>query len=136
MRHLSVALFLVAVAAYAGPEKIAIADHDGAAVVIIDASDGKALGSVSLGQDSPDRILAAPDGSRLAAISRGPGTITWALHNFRPTGHGSASIIDAGTMTLAKRFELGWDATDAQVTDDSRTLVVLSPGRETTRSSR
>src|ERR1043166_8005547 len=77
MRHLSVALFLVAVAAYGGPEKIAIADHDGAAVVIIDASDGKELGSVSLGQDSPDRILAAPDGSRLPAVSRGPGPRPW-----------------------------------------------------------
>ena len=125
--RIAVALLSIAGSLVAAPQKLAIADQDAHSVVIIDANDGKTIGTVSLGNDSPDQVLATPDGSRIVAISRGPGKRTW-LGEFRPTAPASASIIDAQTLKVIQRIDLGWDASDAQIASNGHTLVVLSPG--------
>ena len=107
-------------------ERLAIADQGGKAIAILDVASGKIVSSVPLA-DPPSRVLATADGRRLVAISRGAGTVTW-LGQFRPTGKASATIVDAGPMTVLGRIELGWDAADAQITADGRRLMVLSPG--------
>lgn len=122
-----VVIFLFAAVAAIASQKIAVADRDGHAVVIVDTSTGKAAASIALGNDAPDYLVATPDGSRVVAISRGPGKNTW-LGAFRPTGQASASVVDVASQKLVQRVELGWDAVDPQVTRDGRTLVVLSPG--------
>ena len=121
-----VVIFLCAAAAVAS-QKIAVADRDGRAVVIIDSSTGKATATISLGDDAPDYLVVTPDGSRVVAVSRGPGKNTW-LGAFRPTGPASASVVDVAAQKLVQRVELGWDAADPQITRDGHTLVVLSPG--------
>ena len=121
---LAVLVSLLALPAYA--ERLAIADADGKAVVILDVATGKVLSSVSL-PDAPSKVLVADGGKRLIAISRGPGKTNW-LDQFRPTGKASVTVIDAASMKPAGRVELGWDASDAQLTSDGRTLMVLSPG--------
>ena len=125
--RIAVALLSIAGSLVAAPQKLAIADQDAHSVVIIDANDGKTIGTVSLGNDSPDQVLATPDGSRIVAISRGPGKRTW-LGEFTPTAPASASIIDAQTLKVIQRIDLGWDASDAQIASNGHTLVVLSPG--------
>ena len=125
--RLAVVVALFAVTVLAAPRKIAVADHDGRAIVVIDSNDGKTLGVIPLGNDTPDKVLASADGSRIVAISRGPGKTTW-LGAFRPTATASATIIDAATSKVLQRIDLGWDASDAQIGSDGRTLVVLSPG--------
>lgn len=120
-------LFFLPVPAAPAAQRLALADNTGHTVVVVDTNDGKTTGTVPLGNDAPDQVLASPDGSRLVAISRGPGKKTW-LGDFRPTAPASATIVDAATMKVLQRLELGWDASDAQITKDGRTLVVLSPG--------
>lgn len=119
------AVFFLAFTAV-GAERLAIADADGKAVAILDVGSGKVVGSVAL-DDAPAQVLATKDGKRLVAISRGPGKTTW-LDEFRPTGKASVSVIDASSMKVTGRVEIGWDASDAQITKDGRTLMVLSPG--------
>ncbi len=125
--RLTVALLSIAVAGSAATQRMAVADHDGRAVLIIDMSEGKTISSIALGTDTPDQVLATPDGSRIVAITRGPGKTTW-LGEFRPTAQASATVIDGASSKILQRIDLGWDASDAQITKDGRTLVVLSPG--------
>ncbi len=73
------------------------------------------------------QVLASPDGSRLVAISRGPGATSW-LGKFNPAGKAAVAVIDSSTMTVLARNELGWDASDAQITADGKSAVILSPG--------
>lgn len=121
----AVLVLLLAPLAFAA-DRLAIADSDGKAIAILDVASGKILNTVSL-SDSPSQVLATADGKRLVAISRGPGKIDW-LNRLRPTGKASATVIDAESMNVLGRIELGWDAADAQITGDGRWLMVLSPG--------
>ena len=120
-----IAVLLLAPFAFAA-DRLVIADSDGKAVVILDFASGKVLSSLPL-QDPPSQVLATADGKRLVAISRGPGNVSW-VGTFHPTGKASATVIDGESMKVLARIELGWDATDAQITKDGRWLMVLSPG--------
>ena len=126
MRSLGILLLLTLTSSLFAAERMAIADTDGKAVAILDVGSGKIVGSIAV-PDAPSRVLVTPDGKRLVALSRGPGKLTW-IGEFRPTGKASASIIDAASLKVTGRVELGWDASDAQITSDGKKLMVLSPG--------
>lgn len=112
--------------AVAASQRLAVADADGRSIAIIDVNSGKGLGSISV-EGSADKVLASSDGKRIVAISRGAGKTTW-LGEFRPTTRATATVIDGTSMKILQRVELGWDASDAQITNDGKMLVVLSPG--------
>lgn len=126
LRSTVLPFLLLALAPLAAAQRLAIADAGGKAIAILEVSSGKIVQTVTLA-DAPSQVLATSDGKRLVAISRGPGKTTW-LDEFRPTGKASAAVIDGATMKVLGRVELGWDASDAQITKDGRRLMVLSPG--------
>lgn len=123
---LIVVLVLFSAVGFGASSRLAIADSEGKAVSIVDVDSGKLVGSVSLA-DAPDKVFATPDGKRVVAVSRGAGKTTW-IGEFRPKVKASATIVDLQSMKAGQRIELGWDATDAQITPNGKTLVILSPG--------
>lgn len=124
---IAVLLFTLAVATSAHAERLAIAGTTG--VDIIDTASGKSLASVAIAGGAT-QVLATPDGSRLIAVSRGPGAPNW-YGQFKPTAKASVAVIDAASMTVVKQSEIGWDATDPQISADGKTAVILSPGAAT-----
>lgn len=120
--EVSLAVMLVVTGAHA--ERLVVAGSTG--VAIIDTVSGKTISSAPVAGGAT-QLLATRDGSRLVAISRGPGATSW-LGNFKPKGKATVSVIDGTTMKVLRQQELGWDASDAQISADEKTVVILSPG--------
>ncbi|MEO6486689.1 MAG: hypothetical protein ABIO78_01980, partial [Thermoanaerobaculia bacterium] len=123
-RLVAVTLLVILVVSGARAERLAVAGSTG--VDIIDTANGKTVASVPI-LGGATQLLITGDGSRLVAISRGPGATSW-LGNFKPKGKASVAVIDAESMKVLGQSELGWDASDAQITADGKTVLILSPG--------
>ncbi len=109
--------------------RVAILDAASKSVAIADLRTGAVETSVKLA-DPPTRLLATPDGKTLVVLSRGAGKLTW-IGEFRPTTKGSATILDARSLEVLGRVELGWgEVGDSMISADSRRLWILSPGIE------
>ena len=117
-------VFLTILTAPALAERLAVAGTTG--VTILDTATGKSVASVAV-PGGATKILSTRDGSRLIAISRGPGATSW-LGNFKPKEKASVAVIDGASMKVLAQNQLGWDATDAQLTADEKHVVILSPG--------
>ena len=125
-RLIAVSLLAVLVVVVARAGQLAVVGSTG--VDVIDTASGKTLASASI-PGGATQLLATRDGARLVAISRGPGATSW-LGHFKPKGKASVVVIDGQSMKVLHQTELGWDASDAQITPDEKSAVILSPGAD------
>lgn len=127
-RCLALALFVVAVSAFAADSRKALVlDTDSKSVAVIDAAAGTVGERVQI-TDTPTRMILSPDGKRAAVLSRGEGTTSFWTAKFTPTSKSSVTLIDLATMKSIGRTELGWDIGRATFSPDGTTLTVLTPG--------
>src|SRR5712691_4492686 len=128
-RRLAVAICVVSVygSAFAQSRKAAVLDVDSKSVAVVDIASGSVGERVSL-SDTPQRMILAGDGKRIAVLSRGEGTTSFWTSHFNPTSKSSLALIDAATMKQIARVELGWDVGRASFSADSGSLTVLTPG--------
>jgi YVTN family beta-propeller protein len=84
-------------------------------VTVIALDTGKVVGSAPL-EGKPERVVASPDGRRLVVLDKGPGKQT-ARFGYHPKDKSWATVIDAHTMEIVARTELGWTVTTGMVLD-------------------
>jgi DNA-binding beta-propeller fold protein YncE len=107
--------------------KAIVLDTEDKSVSAIDASTGAVTTRVAL-SDTPRQLILAPDGKRIAVLSRGEGTESFWTSHFNPTSKSSLTMIDAASMKAIGRAELGWDIGRAVFSRDGATVTVLTPG--------
>jgi DNA-binding beta-propeller fold protein YncE len=83
-----------------------ILDSGANAVVAVDLASATRLGEVLL-QGTPSWIQPSPDGRHLVALDRGPGKDK-KERGFEASGRSSATVIDATTLKVIGRVELGY----------------------------
>ncbi len=95
------------VAGAAGPRQAFVLDEKDRAVARVDLASGQILGRLALGEPDPSVLLRSPDGRRLIVIHslRGKWTLRFGFHPEAPT---AATIIDAASLQIVKRLDLGW----------------------------
>ncbi len=111
MRKLLLVLF-VAVSASAAPAYVI--DSEGGALLRIDPLKGTVLDRVAL-PHAPSEILPSPDASKLLVLSSAKVS--------------SAVVVDAATLAVSERIELGRNAGEAAFTPDGSAAIVLASDR-------
>ncbi len=111
------------------PSRLFLLDGRAPALHVVDAGSGKVQQTLAL-SGSPSLLLATPDGSRLLVLDRGPGKEA-GDRGWASTGRSAVTVVDADTMQVIGRVELGWGLSldhAAEVTADGRRLAVVCPG--------
>jgi DNA-binding beta-propeller fold protein YncE len=111
----------------AEPSKAAVIDAQTKTLIVVNLATGGTAGRVEL-PDPPTDLLVTPDGARLLVLSRGAGSETFWAASFRPKSRSSLVVVDAKTLEIIGRSELGWSLSDASLVAGGARLAVLSPG--------
>jgi DNA-binding beta-propeller fold protein YncE len=129
LRTICLAVFVLTAqsALAAEPSKAAVIDAQTKMLVVVDLATGGTVGRVEL-PDPPTDLLVTPDGARLLVLSRGAGSETFWAASFRPKSRSSLVVVDAKTLEIIGRSELGWSLSDASLVAEGARLAVLSPG--------
>ena len=111
-------------------ERPYVLDRGKGTLIALAMPDGTVAGSVLLG-GQPEALLRTPDGTTLLALDRGPSLV--GRKPAQEAGKAVVSIVDAATMTLRARVELGnglWgtDAPKGLVSPDGKRLTLVCPG--------
>jgi len=112
------------------PTRAYVLDEGAPALVALELPAGRRVGSLEL-QGSPAVLVQSPDGSRLVVLDRGPGEDK-GRRGYKAAGKSSALVVDAATLTVVGRVELGSGVAAGRWSwgPDSRRLTVLCPGYE------
>lgn len=82
-----------------------VLDSAAHSLTTIDVASGKTLNTADL-QGEPDAIVQIPGGRWLVVLDRGPGVLL--EDGFKTKRKSSATIVDAATLAVQARVELGW----------------------------
>lgn len=107
--------------------KAFVLDGDGPSLTAIDVVTGKPLKTAVL-QGQPGALIQVPGGRWLVVLDRGPGKDAGEA-GYQAKGKSSATIVDAATLEVGPRVELGWglDFTPL-VTPEGNRLTFVCPG--------
>src|SRR5262245_17616322 len=117
MRALALCLSLAVSASAFAESRVYVLDGGGKTVARLDVRRGaiEAKASLPFIEGATD-IVAAPDGKRLVVLSAGK------------RSNASAAIVDAATLTVSSRIDLGRGVAEATFARDGKSVFVLSPG--------
>ena len=102
----SIALVAVQARAQSPMPRAFVLDSTGRSLTAIDVASGKTLNTAAL-QGDPQALIQVPGGRWLVALDRGPGKNAFD-EGYQATGKSSATIVDAATLAVKARVELGW----------------------------
>ena len=107
--------------------KAFVLDSDGPSLTAMDVVTGKPLKTAVL-QGEPGALIQVPGGRWLVVLDRGPGKDA-GDNGYQAKGKSSATIVDAATLEVRQRVELGWglDFTPL-VTPEGDRLTFVCPG--------
>jgi len=110
--------------------KAFVLDTGARALVALELPSGKRVGTLAL-PGAPGLLAPSPDGSRLVVLDRGPGEDKGA-RGYKASGKSSALVVDAATLSLVGRVELGSGAwrSGSYFSPDGQRFTVLCPGYE------
>jgi DNA-binding beta-propeller fold protein YncE len=104
-----------------------VLDQDARSLTIVDVASGAALQTATL-QGSPTTLLRTDDGKSLLVLDRGVGKDAGDA-GFQAKSKSAVTILDAGTLAVRSRVELGWGLEPtAMLSRTGDRLSVLCPG--------
>jgi YVTN family beta-propeller protein len=83
-----------------------VLDGEGRSVTLLDVASGAVVRQARL-EGAPTLLLRTPDGQRLLALDRGQGKDAGDA-GFKATTRSAVTILNAGTLQVLARLELGW----------------------------
>jgi DNA-binding beta-propeller fold protein YncE len=110
------------------PSRAYVLDSGTPALSVLDLEAGTRAASLAL-EGAPEGLKRSPDGTRLVVLDRGPGDDK-GDRGYKAKGKSWATIVDAATLTLVARVELGWgiEPPGGFFSADARRLTVICPG--------
>jgi DNA-binding beta-propeller fold protein YncE len=106
-----------------------VLDTGARSLVAVELPGGQRAGTLAL-SGAPTYLLQSPDTSRLVVLDPGPGEEK-GERGYKAAGKSSATIVDAATLAVVGRVELGSGvARGASFSPDGTRLTVLCPGYE------
>ena len=129
-RRSTVLATLLACATLAGPSwaqtaRAFVLDPGAHALVALDLASGTRSGTLPL-PGSPSRIDLSDDGHYIVVLDRGPGEDK-DERGYKATGRSSATVVDASSLKVVGRVELGFGL-DSVLTGADGRLIVTCPG--------
>jgi DNA-binding beta-propeller fold protein YncE len=131
LRFLSVLLPLALLALTPAPAAAAptalVVDDLRRAVVRVELP---ALREVARGNlpQAPHEAVPSPDGSRLAVVHRGTGSVSWFAETYQPETPAQLYVVDAVTLEVAHAVALGWGTPAVAWDAGGGGLVAFTPG--------
>lgn len=105
-----------------------VLDQAARSVTVLDLPSGNTSATAAL-EGTPTILLRTPDGKRLLVLDRGQGRQNGTT--FEPTTKSAVTILDAPTLAIQARVELGWGLDPAAMLGAAGDrLAVLCPGLE------
>lgn len=124
-------VFAVLTATVAGAQDRArafVLDQAARSLTVLDLPSGNTSATAAL-EGTPNILLRTPDGERLLVLDRGQGRQNGTT--FEPTTKSAVTILDARTLVIQARVELGWGLDSAPMLGAAGDrLAVLCPGLE------
>ena len=111
------------VAAQVEAPRVFVLDPDGLSLTALSLDTAAVLGKATL-QGEPGRALISPDRTRIVVLDKGPGKLTMCC-GYKASGKSWATVINAQTLAVLARTELGWNA------DIRKSAALFSNGRLT-----
>lgn len=107
-----------------------VLDTGAKALVALELPSGKQVATLAL-PGTPTLLAPSPDGARLVVLDRGPGEDK-DERGYKALGKSSALVVDAATLSLVGRVELGSGVTryGSHFTPDGRRFLAHCPGYE------
>jgi len=122
------------VMAQSSPARAWVLDSEAQTISAVDISTGRSLLSTGL-QGAPTVLLRTPNGRRLLALDRGEGD-SFGDDGFRARTRSTVTIIEAATLKVQARVELGTGLMDAvMLAADGERLSVVCPGYRTKKAA-
>src|SRR5262245_21299642 len=111
MLSLLQALLFAASPATAGGASLAtgrafVLDRENPSITAVDVPSGRSAGRLAL-TGRPVFALLTADGSRLVVLDKGPGKDK-GKNGYQASGRAAATVVDATTLVVIARVELGW----------------------------
>jgi DNA-binding beta-propeller fold protein YncE len=112
-------------------ERPYVLDRDNPSLTALTLPAGTAAGSLPL-TGRPEALVRTPDGATLLVLDQGPGKDKGEA-GYQATGRSSVTIVDAATLKVRTRIELGFGILGGEIptgllSPDGRRLVLVCPG--------